>query len=133
MSDLITFHGKQYRRDTSGWYRVYEEGAAAIYHVGVEALDEIERLQAEIHDARESLPCVRMQDHFDDTLAEAIKCTLGQLSEWREHGRRLRAEIERLQAIVDRIAAVEGCECDSYEGHKCALCKVRAMAREVGE
>ena len=39
-------------------------------------------------------------------------------------------EIERLRTTLARIAAVEGCECDSYEDHKCVLCRVRAMARE---
>ena len=40
------------------------------------------------------------------------------------------AEIERLQGICSRICAVQGCECDSYEGHKCLMCKVREIARE---
>ena len=38
-------------------------------------------------------------------------------------------EIERLRATLSRIAAIEGCECDSYEGHVCLMCRVRAMAR----
>ena len=39
-------------------------------------------------------------------------------------------EIERLRGILSRIEAVQGCECDSYEGHRCVLCRVREMARE---
>ena len=39
-------------------------------------------------------------------------------------------EIERLQQILSRIEAFQGCECDSYEGHRCLMCRVREMARE---
>ena len=39
-------------------------------------------------------------------------------------------EIERLQSALSRIQAVQGCECDNYEGHRCLLCKVREIARE---
>jgi len=34
-----------------------------------------------------------------------------------------------LSALMS-IASILGCECDSYEGHKCALCIVRDMARQ---
>ena len=39
-------------------------------------------------------------------------------------------EIERMTATLSRIQAVPGCECDSYEGHKCLMCRVREIARE---
>jgi len=41
------------------------------------------------------------------------------------------AWVTRLESALARIASVEGCECDSYEGHKCVLCRVREMARET--
>jgi len=45
-------------------------------------------------------------------------------------GRLAVREIERLRGILSRIEAVPGCECDSYEGHRCVLCRVREIARE---
>ena len=43
---------------------------------------------------------------------------------------RLTAIVDRLQSALSRIQAVQGCECDSYEGHRCLLCRVREIARE---
>lgn len=37
-------------------------------------------------------------------------------------------EISVLRGKLARIAAIEGCECDSYTGHRCMLCRVRALA-----
>ena len=43
---------------------------------------------------------------------------------------RLQAIVERLQRILSRIEAIQGCECDTYEGHRCLMCRVREIARE---
>ena len=40
---------------------------------------EVEQLRAENAEAREACPCVRMQDHFDDTLLQAVQFTVGRL------------------------------------------------------
>lgn len=34
---------------------------------------------------------------------------------------------------LDRIAVIEGCECSSYDGLLCALCKIRDEARDAIE
>lgn len=36
--------------------------------------------------------------------------------------------IERLRFALRTVADVEGCECDSYHGYTCGLCRVRAVA-----
>ena len=73
---------------------------------------------------------------------EALQTTIGNLqaqnlqaameaAEWKFRAMAAAPEIERLQSILTRIAAVDGCECDTFEGHVCMLCKVRAMAEEA--
>ena len=140
MSDLITFAGNHYRRDTSGWYRVYDERAIPIYYVGVLALDEIERLDSVAHMAligQEELQRAlsKTQAEFERLQAQHRHCDhCG--GTWLDDGINAGCycrQSERLKATLTRIAAIEGCECDSYEGHTCVLCRVRAMAREVVE
>jgi hypothetical protein len=29
---------------------------------------------------------------------------------------------------LTKISATQGCECDSYNGHRCLMCKVRSIA-----
>lgn len=38
-------------------------------------------------------------------------------------------DIDSMRLALERIANVEGCECDSFEGHRCLMCEVRQMAR----
>lgn len=39
-------------------------------------------------------------------------------------------DIDGMRNALERIVAVNGCECDSYHGHRCLMCKVRQMARD---
>ena len=57
----------------------------------------------------------RCNEQISATAAETINAANG--------------EIRRLQAKLADIAAVEGCECDSYHGYTCVLCKIREKAR----
>ena len=82
---MISHNGNHYRRDPSGWVRVYDEKAIPGVHVGTWALDEIERL--------------------DDALLRAIEEKREAWDEAKriderhsEEGARWEAEISRLQA-----------------------------------
>lgn len=35
----------------------------------------------------------------------------------------------KMQSALVKILNVPGCECDSYNGHKCLMCQVREIAR----
>ena len=45
----------------------------------------------------------------------------------------LAAENERLKAALRRISETDGCECDTFEGHTCVLCRVRRIADDALE
>jgi hypothetical protein len=84
---------------------------------------EIGRLQAALASVIEAAYHKNERLHAD---IEALKQTLaGVKSMFADE----LEKTQRLESTLARIAAVEGCECDSYEGHKCVLCRVRAMAR----
>jgi hypothetical protein len=34
----------------------------------------------------------------------------------------------RMKLALEKIASTPGCECDSYEGHRCLMCDVRKIA-----
>lgn len=55
--------------------------------------DEIKRLRAEIADAREACPSIRMQDHFDASLLELVNLEVSR-------GFNRDAEIQRLSALL---------------------------------
>jgi hypothetical protein len=40
-------------------------------------------------------------------------------------------DIDRMIAALKEIAAMNGCECDDYHGHRCLMCKVRAKAQQA--
>ena len=42
-----------------------------------------------------------------------------------------KAENETLAAALCKIARLDGCECDAYEGHVCKMCKVRTIAMDA--
>lgn len=35
----------------------------------------------------------------------------------------------KMQSALVKILNINGCECDSYNGHKCLMCQVREIAR----
>lgn len=41
------------------------------------------------------------------------------------------ARERRLAAALLAIAKMRGCECDSYHGHRCLMCRVRTIATEA--
>ncbi len=42
-------------------------------------------------------------------------------------------DIDNLIRVVNMICGTKGCECDSHNGHTCALCVVRRKLREALE
>jgi hypothetical protein len=124
---IIKLDGNEYRRDKGGvWGVAVGNDTDDDYEVGPAmdaALDEIERLQT----------LFGGRFHLDSTCgscggpleverdAICCRCTDAELLD----------EIKRLRAILDRIEAIQGCECDSYEGHRCLMCRVREIAREA--
>lgn len=65
----------------------------ADYQVAARAILERDALRAEIADAREACPSIRMQDHFDASLLELVHLEVSR-------GFNRDAEVERLRALV---------------------------------
>ena len=40
-------------------------------------------------------------------------------------------QLDLMQNALRSIIRIEGCECDDYNGHKCVLCRIREIARNV--
>ena len=57
---------------------------------------EVERLITELGTIREECPCVRMQDHFDDTPLQAVRWTVSRLISLEVEAQRAWAEVKRL-------------------------------------
>lgn len=69
---------------------------------------EIDRLTRERDEAREACPCVRMQDHFGDTLLEAINFTVGRMFALESENTKVTRERDEARAVISRYARAYG-------------------------
>lgn len=115
MSDLITFDGKQYRREkfqhgtqAEYWYEVENDQLRPIFCVGVAALSEIERLQAErdtlcraVWELNEEEEC---DASLDETLAEIHSCNrLAAMPEPMPFAAGDKANLDEVHELLDLI------------------------------
>lgn len=99
---MIELSGYEFRRDADGdWIGSIHSGHEILFRPAAEtlsaALDEIERLRAEVT-YQESEEAISITDELRGKCAWCANC-----SECRDVQERAAVEIERLQAIVDRV------------------------------